>query len=307
MAPAGHCTDVPRRFRLRGLLELLHAAWAEYERDYARYYAAAIVYYALVSLVPLLLLLLVALGLVLHVSDAAAAAEQTVLNAVGANLGTELRTTIEDFLQRLRHDSVVVTSISLLGLLLAASVLFKHLRMTFRAVWRQAPPLASRTVGLAIRATFVERTIAFLMVLAGGAVLLATFVLLAVVQWLVTLASTLPVFGSQVGFLLALPVPMLIASLTFGVFFKFLPPVSLSWRHVWLASAMCGAVWVIGAEILTLYGALFGRHGGAYGALGAVLVVMLWTNVVSQMLFLGAEVCKMVYLGERNPVAPRTS
>jgi membrane protein len=160
---------------------------------------------------------------------------------------------------------------------------------------------------LALRATFVERAIAFLMVLAGGVLLLATFVILSVVQWLAALAGTLPVFGGHVAFLLALPAPLLVASLTFALFFKFLPPVCLSWRHVWLASAICGAVWVIGAEFLTLYGALLGKRGGAYGALGAVLVVMLWTNVVCQMLFIGAELCKAIYSAERRPADALTA
>ena len=58
------------------------------------------------------------------------------------------------------------------------------------------------------------------------------------------------------------------------------------------AAVLCGAVWVIGAEILVLYGT-FGSGLGAYGALGGVLVIMLWMNVVSQMLFFGAELCKV--------------
>jgi membrane protein len=291
---------------LRNLLSQLRSAWGEYERDYARYFGAAIVYYALVSLVPLLLLLLVALGLALHVSPAAAAAEHAVLDLVDTSLGPDLRATIESLLNRLRHDSVLATSISVLGLLLAASVLFKHLRMTFRAIWRKAPPLASDTVGLALLKTVVERAIAFAMVLAGGVVLLVTFVFLAAVQWITGFVGGLPGLGAYASILLALAVPLVIASFTFALFLKFLPPVTLRWREVWLASALCGVAWVIGAEVLTLYGAWLGPLGGAYGAIGAVLVVMLWMNVVSQMLFLGAELCKVVHAAARaeEPASP---
>jgi membrane protein len=291
--------------RIHQFLSLLREAWRDYERDYARYYAVAIVYYALVSLVPLLLLLLATLGLVLHMSESAAAAEHAVLQTVGASFGPELQTTLEELLQRLKDDSTVVTFISLVGLLLAASVLFKHLRLTFRAVWGKDPPLASRTLFVAIRATLLERAIAFLMVLGGGALLLASFVILTAVQWLAKLANSLPMFGSQVAFLLALPAPVLIATSTFALFFKVLPPVTLSWRHVWLASVICGVAWVIGAEALALYGAFVGRSVGPYGALGAVLVVMLWMNLISQMLFIGAELCKAVYSTEKDPTDAR--
>src|SRR5687767_8154951 len=61
------------------LRSLLREAWLEYERDYARYFAVAMVYYALVSLVPLLLLVLAVFGWFLRLSPLAADAEQRVL------------------------------------------------------------------------------------------------------------------------------------------------------------------------------------------------------------------------------------
>jgi uncharacterized BrkB/YihY/UPF0761 family membrane protein len=64
----------------------------------------------------------------------------------------------------------------------------------------------------------------------------------------------------------------------------------------------------LGAEVLTLYGAVFAPTGSAYGALGAVLVVMLWINIVSQMLFFGAELSKVVFQSHQDssPGAIRT-
>src|SRR5262245_34295743 len=72
------------------IFDLVRAAWREFERDYARYFAGAMVYYALVSLVPLLLLLLAALGLLLRYSDLAAVAEQQVLLTIETSFGAEL-------------------------------------------------------------------------------------------------------------------------------------------------------------------------------------------------------------------------
>jgi uncharacterized BrkB/YihY/UPF0761 family membrane protein len=64
---------------------------------------------------------------------------------------------------------------------------------------------------------------------------------------------------------------------------------------VWLASLLCGTAWIIGADLLALY-ASFGESS-PYGAVGGLLVVMLWINVMSQVLFYGAEVCKVVASG----------
>jgi membrane protein len=264
------------------------------------------VYYALVSLVPLLLLLLAALGLALHISDAASAAEKIVLDAVQTNFGIELRKTLEHLLTRLREDSFVVVSISLVGLLLTASALFKHLRLTFRAVWKQAPPLASGRVRVFLQATFMERMVAFLMVLAGGALLLATFAAMAVLQWIAAAAAGLPVLGEHLGWLLALAGALLVAPLTFALLLRFLPPVQLRWRDVALASIICGGVWLLGAEIFTIYAALFAPTQSAYGALGAVLVVMLWMNIVSQVLFFGAELSKVVFWSHQEELPGAT-
>lgn len=81
---------------------VLRSAWVEYERDHARYFAVAMVYYALLSLVPLLLLL-AALGLLLRFSAFAADAQQRVLLAVDARFGDELTAAIGPLLATLEQ------------------------------------------------------------------------------------------------------------------------------------------------------------------------------------------------------------
>src|SRR5690606_8267530 len=115
---------------------LLIAAWREYEQDRARYLAVAMVYYALVSLVPLLLLLVSTLGLLLRFSTSAARAEQQLLAGIEASFGEQVRAAVDGALVALQAESVMATVISVLGILLAASVLFRHLRLCFRAIWK---------------------------------------------------------------------------------------------------------------------------------------------------------------------------
>jgi membrane protein len=277
---------------MSALIRLLGAAWQEYQRDYAKYFALAMVYYALASLVPLLLLVLATLGLLLRVSTAAATGEQQVLHAVQASFGPEIRVTLDRLLTRLQEGSLVAMSVSVLALLIAGSTLFRHLRLSFRALWKHEPPLAAGSVRGALRETLQEQATAFLMLLTAGALLTLTLGLIAVVQWLSGFFSELPRFRDTAGWVLALPVPLILATLTFALLFRFLPPVSLTWNHVWLASVLCGLAWIVGADLLALY-ASFGESS-PYGAIGAVLAVMLWMNVMSQVLFYGAEVCKVV-------------
>jgi membrane protein len=159
-------------------------------------------------------------------------------------------------------------------------------------LWKHEPPLVSGSVRGAVRETLLEQAMGFLMVLTAGALLLLTLAFTAIVHWLSGLFSELPRFSDTIGWLLALPVPLVLATVTFALLFKFLPPVPLAWRQVRLAAVLCAVAWVIGADLLALY-ASFG-DSSAYGAIGGLLVVMVWMKFVSQVLFYGAEVCKVV-------------
>ena len=284
---------------MRGLaghafFNLLHSAWQEYERDYARYFAAAMVYHALVSLVPLLLLVLGALGLLLRRSELAATAELQFLNTVEASFGAQLRLTLGRVLQSLEQGSVMAIVVSLFGLLLTGSKLFHHLRMTFRAIWRYEPPLVSGRLGSVLRVTLLEMMLAFIMIMITSVLLLLALLLIAALQWLHARSQSVPSVSQPIAWLLALLGPFVFAPLTFALLFRFLPPVRLQWRQVWLASTLCAVAWMLGAEILASYGAYLGGNLGPYGALGGLLIIMLWINIISQMLFFGAEICKVI-------------
>jgi len=287
--------DPPRVAQLgHGLLNLLRSAWQEYERDYARYYAVAMVFYALIALVPLLLLLLGGLGLLLRYSDLASAAAQQLLQAVEAAFGAQVRDTVERLSEQLQQGSIIATVISLAGLLWAGSKLFHHLRMTFRAIWKYQSPLVSEQLATVVWQTLLEQSKAFLGLLASGMLLLLAFVLDSAMHWIALHTSRLPWLGEPVAMFFAAAVLLTLAPLTFALLFRYLPPIRMEWRHVWLAAALCGGAWLIGFELFTLFGVGFGRRFGAYGALGGVLIAMVWMNVIAQMLFIGAELCKVV-------------
>lgn len=280
--------------RYHRLVGLLRAAWLEYEHDRARYLAVAMIYYALVSLVPLLLLLLAALGLLLRFSPIVADAEHQMLLRIEASLGPDLALTMTRLLTGLQQGSIVATVISLGGLVLAASVLFKHLRLSFRAIWKYEPPLVSGSMRLVVWTTLFERAIALMMVLGGGALLLAALLLIAATQWLSRWLGGLPLVGGAAGWPLTAVSSLILVAITVGSMFKALPPVPIRWRDVWLASLLSGVSWVVASELLTLYAVVFGDGGSPYGALGTVLAFMLWLNIVSQVLFFGAELCKVI-------------
>lgn len=279
----------------------MRAAGREYVRDYALYFAGAVVYYALLSLMPLLVLALAALGWLLRFSDVAADVERRMLRQVAATFGDEMRVTAEHMLGQLEQGSLIATLVGVAGIVLTASALFRHLRMTFRALWHLPPPLAAGSLLGAIRATLLERAIAFGIVLGGGATLLAMLLTVAGLQWLVARTRNLPLLSDTLHWVLALPASVVIASLSFGLLYKFLAPAPLRWRDVWLAAVLASLAWIGGAELMTLYALHAVDAKSAYGAVGGVLVIMLWMHVVGKVLFFGAELCKVSASARNRP------
>jgi len=277
------------------LLPVLREAWQEFERDHARYLATAMVFYAFVSLVPLLLLLLALLGLLLRFSEVARGVEQQLRAVIDAHVGTYVAATIEQLVQQLEKESVVTGLVSVVVLMFTASVLFRHLRLSFRAIWKYTPPLVAGRLQVALRAMFIQWAAAYLMVLAGGLALVVALAMITITGWVSGLLSVLPLFSFIPAWVMALPSSVILVGLTFFLLFKYLPPRALRWRHVWLATTLCTAVWIIGAELLTLFGAIFRRSPSTLGAFGGLLALMLWCNLVSQLLFYGAEVCKVTH------------
>src|SRR5262249_13930703 len=152
------------------------------------------------------------------------------------------------------RESIIATVISLVGILLAASVLFSHLRMAFRAIWKYKPPLVSGSVGVVMRTTILERVIAFVMVLGGGGLLLIALGLIIAAKRLSRILDSVALNGQTTGWFISTMSSLIIAAITFALLFKFLPPIVIRWRDLWLATLLCSLMWVAASEFLALYG-----------------------------------------------------
>jgi len=274
---------------------LLQAAWVEYERDRARYFAVAMIYYAGVALIPLLVLLLSGLGLLVKFWPTAVTAERDVVAAVEGYLGPEGPAAARSLLETLRQESYIAMLVGLAGMVFTSASLFKQLRQGFRAIWRHEPVLMSGSVATIVRTTISEQAIALVMVLAGGALLLAAVVLIVSTRWfnerLFHALGDLTLLSQIAAYLVTTAGGLVLAILTYWPLFRFLPPVRIPWRTAWPATLLSAVAWVLAIEFLSLYARWFGSS--TTGAVGGVFVALLFMNTVSQVLFFGAELCKV--------------
>ena len=155
-------------------------------------------------------------------------------------------------------------------------------------------------MSVVVRETILERIIASVMVLGGGGLLLIALGLLVATKRVNRLLDSLALHGQTTGWFVTTLSSLIITAITFALLFKFLPPIAIRWRDVWLATLLCSFTCVAAGEVLSLYGLFFEKNPNAYGALGALLAVLLWMNLVSQVLFFGGELCKIVAVGNRG-------
>ena len=280
-------------------ISVLRDAWIEFERDRAHYLAMAIIYYASITFVPILLLLLSTLGLVLRFSATAADIERRMLRAIEAQAGEQLAGTINRLLEVVQRDSITATIVSVIGILVSASLLFRQLRMTFRAVWNYEPPLVAGPIYLRILTLLREWVIAFVITLGGGGLIMIALAVLTALKWVDRWLAAVPFIPH--GVVTATLSSFVIAAIVFAALLKVLPPRPVRWRDIWMPVLLCAGVWVGASELLPLYNRLFGGNRNAYNAIGALLPLLISINIGTQMLFYGAELCKVTALRASAP------
>lgn len=288
----------------RDLVPLLKETVGEFQKDEAAQLGAALAYYAMFSIFPLLLLLIAGLGLVLRYWDSAIDVQQQILAAVSRNLSPQLSTTLGDILSGVKNQAGGATVIGLITLLIGASGVFQQLDMSFNKIWKVPKPTEPAGWLKTILTTARTKLFSFGMVLAVGFLLLVSMALSGAAQALLQGFKNVPVLGGVAGFALGLALSLLLNTLVFALLYKFLPDTKVRWGDVWLGASVTAVVWELAKYLLGWYIARSGRTYSAYGAVGTVLVLMVWIYFSSQILFLGAEFTE-VYSRRHGSRAPK--
>jgi membrane protein len=260
---------------------LLREVYAEWRDDDALSLGAALAYYTIFSMAPLLVIVIALTGLVFG----RAAAEGQLVAQIAGLVGPGGAQAIQDMIARAHSPAAgaVATAVSLVTMVLGASGVFGQLQHSLNRIW-EAPPRAGGALRLQIR----KRITAFGMILGIGFLLLVSLVLsaaLAGVHGL--LARHLPILSRL------LPIANFVLSLAvvtalFAMMFKVLPDVDLEWGDVWLGAAVTAVLFTAGKGLIALY---LGRAGvtSVYGAAGSLVLLLLWVYYSAQILFIGAE------------------
>ncbi|NJL86396.1 MAG: YihY/virulence factor BrkB family protein [Leptolyngbyaceae cyanobacterium SM1_1_3] len=268
---------------LKRLWRLIKEAFKEWQADDASRLAAALAYYTVFSLAPLLILVIAIAGIVF---DASAAKDQIVAQ-IQRLVGSEGASVIEMALQNANrpgsNSGLVATLISLGVLLFGASGVFVELQASLNQVWNVK---AKPTEGL--MNMLRKRFLSFAMILVIGFLLLVSLVLSAA---LAALSNFLNGWIANLGWLWQLVNLVLsvgVTTLLFAMIFKYLPDVKVTWKDVAVGALITAVLFTLGKFLIGLY---LGNSsfGSTYGAAGSVVILLAWVYYSAQIMFFGAE------------------
>jgi len=267
--------------KLEPSVSLLREVAAEWSKDNALSLGAALAFYTLFSLAPLLLLIIAIVGLVFG----RAAAQGEIVARVGGAVGPEAAAVIEGMIRSASAPAsgVIATVVSLVTMLFGASGVFGQLQASLNQIWGVT---GGRRRG--VRGMVSQRVTSFGLILGIGFLLFLSLLvsaLLAAVHHL--LAEHLPVLSGVLPPLNFL-VSFLMITALFALIFKVLPDARMEWRDVWPGAAVTALLFTLGKALIAAY---LGRTGSTsvYGAAASLVVLLLWVYYSAQILLVGAE------------------
>jgi membrane protein len=260
--------------------------------------AAALSYYTLLSLAPLLVLAVALAGLVFGEQ----AARGEISEQVSALLGPEVARALQSLLRNAHepHKGVLGTLVSTIVLFFGASGVFGELQSSLDHIW-QVQPKPGRGVWGVVR----DRLTSFTMVLSVGFLLLVSLVLSSAISTVGGLLERALPGGELLWAALDFFFSLLVVSTLFALIFKTVPDVKVTWRETWPGAFLTALLFTVGKSLLALY---LGHSSVAspYGAAGSVIVLVVWVYYSAQILFFGAEFSR-VYTQRRRPQIPPRS
>jgi membrane protein len=254
--------------------------------DDAPQMAAAMAYYAVFSIAPLLVIAIAVAGLVFGRD----AAEGEIMGQLSGLLGAEGARAVEQMLRDAGKPAsgIVAGVVGLFSLLLGASGVMGQLRSSMNRIWKVPPSDAPAVKGF-VRA----RLLAFTMVLGVGFLLLVSLVASAAVAALGKYVGDRLPFGEAVLQALNMAVSFGVITFLFMLLFRYGPDARVPWRDVRLGAAVTALLFTLGKYAIGVYLGK-GSLSSSYGAAGSLVVLLVWVYYSAQILFLGAELTYVI-------------
>ncbi len=267
---------------LKQIWDLIRKSVTAWVDDYAPSMGAALAYYTLFSLAPLLIIAIAVAGLVFGQE----AARGEIVAQIQGLIGREGAIAVQGLLKSANAPAqdIFATVVSIITLVIGATTVFGELQSDLDRIWRVPAPAKVSGMWTLLR----SRLLSFGLVLGLGFLLLVSLVVSAAIaafgKW------SYGFFEGREAYLHALnfSVSFAITTFLFALIYKLMPRASVAWRDVWVGAAVTSLLFEIGKLLIGLYLGTTSVASG-FGAAGSLVVLLVWVYFSAQVFLLGAE------------------
>lgn len=262
--------------------------WQLFSETCARWYgnnpwqqSAALAYYAIFAIAPLLIIAVAMAGLVFGVQATA----NQIVGAIEGLVGQELAIAIQSLLKSANRpeSGKIATLIGVVTLFVGAAGVVLQLKSSLNAIWCVQPQ-----AGVGVLAVVWEYVSAFLIVLGIGFFLLVS---LALSAGMAAVSQAFPLVlpgGVALWQWIDLGSSIMLLAVLFALTYKILPSVQIAWRDVWIGAIITAVLFTGGKLLIGAY-LTYSGVSSAYGAAGSLIVILLWAYYSAQVFLFGAE------------------
>jgi len=262
------------------ILQLLALTFSRWNDHDAPRLGAALAYYTLLSIAPLLIIAITICAVVFGQSST----ERQVLDQARSLVGTDGANAIQLLMKSASHRGagVVATVVAVAALLFGASGVLVELQDSMNTIWETTPKTAASWRGM-----IWQRVVAFGMVLGIGLLLLISLLCSAAIQVIEKFFTGLVPVSPQILEVANVVFSLFAISVLFALIFKYVPNASIIWWDVGIGAAVTAVFFTIGKFLLAWY---LGTAGiaSAYGAAGSIVALVVWVYYSAQIFLFGA-------------------
>jgi membrane protein len=285
---------------MKTFFRLLRTTFTEWNNDKAPRLGAALAYYAIFAIAPLLIIAIAIAGLVYGQE----AARGQVARETRAALGQPAAEAVQELIEHTNQSGAgpIATVIGLGTLFFGAAGLFWQLQDALDTVWKVTPK-----PGRGIWGIIHDRSFSFVMILGIGVLLLVSLVvttaLMALSHWV-----SLPEIPGGISLWQVVDgiVSVIFLTLLFAMIYKILPDAKIRWADVWVGAGLTAVLFTIGRELIGWYLGYAG-FASAFGAAGSVVLILLWVYYSALIFLFGAEFTRVHASYRGSPLEPASN
>jgi membrane protein len=271
--------------RSRGLVGILKEAAAEWSGDRSPQIAAALAYYILFSIAPLLVLATAVAGLFYGRQGASGAIIGQASRFVGPRIAGVLQQILSAASQP--RSGWFATVVSAVLLVVGATSAFASVQSALNEIWEVEP-----RPGRGWRGFVRDRVPTFVLLLAVGALLVVSLAATTALGGVTHFVGGAGLAGAVLAEVVNLAVFVVVLTVLFALVFKVLPDARIGWRDVWVGAVVTAVLFGLGQLLIGLY-LSYATVGSTYGAAGSIVALLVWLNYSGQAFLFGAELTQV--------------